>query len=192
MTEAATGFRHLEDRLVHAGFVWDLVRGRFEGPDGESFERDVVRSPGAVGVVPLLDGHDGGEPTVVLVAQYRAAFDRVLVEVPAGMCDVEGEPPEETARRELAEEVGLAAGSITPLFDIIASPGMTDQVLWLFVATDCRPSVREAHGVEEEHSEVIELPLSEALAWVADGRIQDAKSVIGLLLVDQRRRAASG
>jgi nudix-type nucleoside diphosphatase (YffH/AdpP family) len=188
----AAGFRHLEDRLVHAGFVWDLVRGRFEGPDGESFERDVVRSPGAVGVVPLLDGHDGGEPTVVLVAQYRAAFDRVLVEVPAGMCDVEGEPPEETARRELAEEVGLAAGSITPLFDIIASPGMTDQMLWLFVATDCRPSVREAHGVEEEHSEVIELPLSEALAWVADGRIQDAKSVIGLLLVDQRLRAEGG
>ena len=79
----------------------------------------------------------------------------------------------------------------TPLFDIIASPGMTDQVLWLFLATDCRPSVREAHGVEEEHSEVIELPLSEALAWMADGRIQDAKSVIGLLLVDQRRRAAT-
>ncbi len=181
-------FRHVEDRLVHKGYVWDLVVGTFEGPDGQRFERDVVRSPGAVGVVPLID-RPGDDPLVVLVAQYRASFDRVVVEVPAGMCDVDGEPAADTARRELAEEVGLSAQHVEPLFDMIASPGMTDQVLSLFVATGCERVSREAHGVEEEHAEVIELPLPEAVSWIASGRIRDAKSVIGLLLVERTWRA---
>ena len=86
-----------------------------------------MRSPGAVGVVPILFDAEG-KPSVVLVRQYRAALDAELLEIPAGMRDVEGEPPEITARRELAEEVGLAAGRLELLTVFHNSAGMTDAV----------------------------------------------------------------
>ena len=92
------GFRHLRDDLVHEGWVISLFTSSFESPDGEEFQRDVVRHPGAVSVVPLrADG------TVVLVRQYRAAVDAMVIEIPAGKRDVAGEAPELTAERELAE-----------------------------------------------------------------------------------------
>ena len=118
------GFVHVNDRLVHQGHIWRVVVADFVDPDGKSFERDIVRSPGAVGVVPLLPSADGWD--VVLVRQYRAAFDRELIEIPAGMRDVEGEPPELTAHRELVEEVGYRAGSMEYLTTFLPSPGMTD------------------------------------------------------------------
>ena len=103
-------FRHLGDRLVHQGYIWSVAVATFESPDGELFERDVIRSPGAVGVVPLL--YDGGVPTVVFVRQYRGPLDRYVLEIPAGMRDIPDEPPEVTAERELIEEAGLSAGSL--------------------------------------------------------------------------------
>ena len=81
-------------------------RRHFEAPDGRAFERDIVRSPGAVAVVPLLFDAEG-MPSVVLVRQYRPPFDRYVLEIPAGMRDVPDEPPELTADRELVEEAGL-------------------------------------------------------------------------------------
>ncbi|MEY2414931.1 MAG: 8-oxo-dGDP phosphatase, partial [Ilumatobacteraceae bacterium] len=79
-------FRHLGDRLVHQGYIWHVAVATFEAPGGELFERDVVRSPGAVGVVPLL--FEDGVPTVVFVRQYRGPLDQYLLEIPAGMRDV--------------------------------------------------------------------------------------------------------
>ena len=101
------GFRKLGEELIHHGWVIDLYRERFEAPDGTIMERDVVRHPGAVSVVPVLD--DG---TVVLVRQFRAPLGREMLEIPAGKLDVEGEDLEAAARRELAEEVGFEAGSL--------------------------------------------------------------------------------
>ena len=105
-----TGFRHLGDTDVHQGYVWRVVVAEFESPNGESFRRDIVRSPGAVGVVPLVFDPEG-LPSVVLVRQYRPPYQRNLIEIPAGMRDVPGEPAAETGRRELIEEAGLAAGA---------------------------------------------------------------------------------
>jgi 8-oxo-dGTP pyrophosphatase MutT (NUDIX family) len=160
--------------------------GTFEAPDGELFERDVVRSPGAVGIVPLL--LDDGEPTVVFVRQYRGPFDRFLLEIPAGMRDVADEPPELTATRELAEEVGLQAGRLEHLTEFYPSAGMNDSTLHLYLATDLSPVPREVHGPEESHMEVLRIPLANAVDMVTAGEIHDAKSVIGLLLVDRRWR----
>ena len=108
------------------------------------------------------------------------------------MRDVEGEADEDTARRELAEEVGLRARRASSCStSIYPSAGMTDSVIAIFLATDCTPVARAPHGPEEEHSEIFTVPLAEAIEWVVDGRIPDAKSVVGLLLAERRLRAMS-
>jgi len=183
-------FRHVGDREVYRGHIWRVVVGEFESPRGDRFTRDIVRSPGAVGVVPVLFDAEG-VASVVFVRQYRPAFDELVLEIPAGMRDVDGEPPERTAQRELIEEVGLEAGSIEPLVAYYSSPGMTDSVLHLFVATELRAVERELHGPEEEHSEVVHLPLVDALARIGT-EVVDAKTVIGLLMVERRLRGADG
>ena len=171
------GFRRGPERVLHEGPVVTLAVGRFTAPDGTGFERQVVHHPGAVSVVPLLD--DG---TVRLVRQYRAAIDAELLEIPAGKRDVAGEPADETARRELVEEVGLAAGRLVPLAEFVNSPGFCDEHSTVFLATDLREVAHDRQGVEEAHLEVVHLPLTEVPARVADGTLADAKTIIGLLL----------
>jgi len=179
------GFRRLSEREVHRGHIWRVVVGTFEAPDGSTFERDIVRSPGAVGVVPVLFDPEGN-PSVVLVRQYRPTLDRALTEIPAGMRDVEGEPPEETARRELAEEVGFAAGHLELLSVFTNSAGMTDATTHVFLATGLTPVPSAAHGPEEESMAVLQMSLVDAVAEVEAGTITDAKTIVGLLLTERR------
>ena len=80
------GCRHVSESVIHEGHVWNVTIGTFESPSGEVFDRDIVRSRGAVGVVPLLDRQ--GVPTVVFVRQYRPPLDRLVLEIPAGLRDV--------------------------------------------------------------------------------------------------------
>jgi len=181
-------FQHLGDQLAHQGHVWKVVTAQFLAPDGHEFQRDIVRSPGAVGVVPLLIGRDD-VPSVRLVSQYRPSFDRPIIEIPAGMRDISGEPPVETGRRELIEEVGLAAGEMTHLIDLYPSPGMTDSVTNIFLATGCTAVPADLQGPEEEDMQVFDLPLNDALAMIDRGEIADAKTVTGLLLTHRHLRA---
>ena len=180
MRRPAPGFRRLAEQPVHSWGIWTLVAATYEAPDGEHFERHVVRSPGAVAVVPLLFDPEGS-PSVVLVDQYRPAFDANVLELPAGMRDVDGEPPEETARRELVEEVGFAAGELTFLTEFMPSPGITDATLRVYLGTDLRPAPREVHGPEESHMTVLQVPFADALRQVEAGEIVNSAAVIGLL-----------
>ena len=177
-------FEHLGDQSVYRGYIWEMVVGIFSDPAGETFTRDIVRSPGAVAVVPLIREPDGSH-SVVLLRQYRAAFAREIVEVPAGMRDVDGEDPEQTARRELIEETGYDAGSLRLLHRFYPSTGMTDSVLHVYLATDLRHVGRQMHGPEEAHMEVFTVPFADAVGMVVSGEIADAKSTIGLLLADR-------
>lgn len=177
-------FEHLGDQSVYRGYIWEVVVGSFRDPAGETFTRDIVRSPGAVAVVPLIREPDGSH-SVVLLRQYRAAFAREIVEVPAGMRDVDGEDPEQTARRELIEETGYDAGSLQLLHRFYPSTGMTDSVLHVYLATDLRHVGRQMHGPEEAHMEVFTVPFADAVGMVVSGEIADAKSTIGLLLADR-------
>ena len=176
------GFRSLGEEVVHRGPVVRVTRATIAGPDGSTYEREVVRHPGAVAVVPVLD--DG--TTVVLVRQYRSALDTLVLEVPAGKCDVEGEAFERTAARELEEEVGYRAGRMEQLGQIHNSPGFSDERVIIFLATDLEAGEASPHGVEEEHMSVEHLSLADVDAFVADGRITDAKTVVGLLLARDR------
>ena len=182
-----SGFRHLGDRLVHQGYIWHVAVAEYESPDGERVQRDIVRSPGAVAAVPVRVAADGSA-RVVLVRQYRPPFDDFVIEVPAGMRDVPGEPTEITAARELVEEVGLRPGRLEHLIDMYPSAGMTDSVLTLYLATDLAEVPRDTHGPEEAHMEVLDLALGDAVEMVLNGTIHDAKTVVGLLLVERRLR----
>lgn len=165
-----------------------VVRARFVGPHDEAFERTIVRHPGAVAVVPLhVDG------SVTLVEQYRPALDATLLELPAGTRDRPEEPEQRTAERELAEEAGLEAGRWRHLTTFHNAPGMSDEVITLFLAEQLREVAHDRQSVEEHHMTVVRLPLEAALTMVRDGTITDAKTIIGLLAIapDHGRRSAT-
>jgi 8-oxo-dGTP pyrophosphatase MutT (NUDIX family) len=174
-------FRPLGERVLYEGHVISLAVGTFEAPDGSRFERELVHHPGAVSVVPL---HDDG--SVTLVRQYRAPLDAELLEIPAGKCDVAGEPAEVTAERELAEEVGLRAGRLDLLAEFLTSPGFSDEHSWTFLARDLESVELDLQGVEEQHMEALRVPLSAVPAMIQAGELLDAKTIIGLTLAAQR------
>jgi 8-oxo-dGDP phosphatase len=186
-----TGFARTGERLVHQGYIWKVVVAQFTAPDGSTFERDIVRSPGAVGVLPLLFDAEG-VASVVLVRQFRSPFESELLEIPAGMRDVPGEPPENTARRELIEEAGYEAEQLTWLHTFAPSAGMTDSTCFVFLATGLTEVPRDVHGPEEEHMTVVHLSLSKAIEMVINGEIVDAKTAIALLMAERRLRELDG
>ncbi len=185
----AGGFTHDGDRLVHQGHFVQVVEATYTAPDGRTFTRDIVRSRGAVAVVPVR--FVDGVPHVVLLRQYRAPYDAELIEIPAGVRDVDGEDLVETAQRELGEEAGLRAGTIVPIGKLYPSPGLTDAITWLFLATDLTEVPHDAQGPEEEAMEIFSLPLAEAVAAVERGEILDAKTVIGILRAERRLAAGA-
>lgn len=177
------GFEKRGEREVHRGSLISVAVGTFVSPDGDTFERDLVHHPGAVSVVPVTDdGH------VVMVRQYRAALDADLLEIPAGKRDVEGEPPEATARRELAEEVGLEAGRLEVLARFYNSPGFCDEESFVFLARDLTPCAMDAASVEERHMRIEHVPLAHIPALIARQELTDAKSIIGTCLALDRVR----
>jgi 8-oxo-dGTP pyrophosphatase MutT (NUDIX family) len=164
-TRARTAFLALEEVEVEAA-------------DGDSFTRGVVRHPGAVVVVPVDD--DG---CALLVRQYRAALDADLLEVVAGKRDVDDEPPAETARRELEEEVGRRAGRLVPLCEFYNSPGFTDEYTYLYCALDLTELDGPRGVTAEEAAMTIErVALDDVDGLIASGTLTDAKSIIGLVL----------
>jgi 8-oxo-dGTP pyrophosphatase MutT (NUDIX family) len=177
-----SGFRHLGDREVARLDRLRVVRGRFAAPDGTEFERDIVRNQPVVAMVPLLPG----ERSVLLVRQYRGPIDAELLEIPAGLCDVDGEDLEATAARELVEEVGREAGQLELIARWYPSAGFSDQFVHLYLATDLTEVPAQRQGVEEEHMTLEEVQLSDVPALIADGRLVDSKTIIGLLLALRR------
>lgn len=177
-------FRVVGERVVWDGRRIAVAVADVEGPGGDRFEREVVHHPGAVGVLPLH-----GDRTVTLVRQYRVAVDAELWEVPAGLRDVEGEPADATARRELVEEAGLDAERIEHLVTFHNSPGFADEEVAVYLATGLTGVPDDRQGIEERHMVVDRLPIGDALTMIDDGRITDAKTVIALLLAARRADA---
>ena len=173
---APSPFHKIGERPIYAGHVISLGVGTFAGPDGDTFERDIVHHPGAVSVVPVL-GDD-----VILVRQYRASIDGPLLEIPAGKRDVDGEPPEATALREMEEEVGYRAATLIKLAEFYNSPGFCDEHSHVFLGLDLEPTTASAQGIEEEHMTIERVPLDAIVDLIARRELTDAKSIIGLTL----------
>ena len=168
------------ERSVHKGHVFELVVGEFVAPDGEQFQRDLVHHPGAVSALPVDGDH------AILVRQYRPALDLHLLEIPAGLRDVAGEPPEKTAVRELEEEIGMVPGRIEQLCRCYVAPGFSDEEIVIYLATDLRPTEVRAHGPEERHMTIERVHLDDVESLIASGALIDAKTIVGLLLAKQR------
>jgi ADP-ribose pyrophosphatase len=160
-------------RIVHVGRKIQVAVDESPGLDGAVVRRDVVIHPGAAAVLPLVDeGH------VVLVRNRRCAVGEVLWEIPAGTLEP-GEPVEETAMRELAEETGYRAGSLVKVGEFFPSPGVLSERTHLYEARGLVAGEPALEPGEEMTTHVV--PLGQALAWAMDGTIRDAKTLIALM-----------
>lgn len=163
----------LEIETLHTASRFQVERVTQRFSDGRCFTREVVRHRGAVVIVPLLD--DG---RICMIRNYRVAVDRQLLELPAGTLEI-GEPPIETARRELIEETGYTARQITPLLEFYMSPGILDERMYAFVAhglTAGAPAREDGEQIENHLVTTQELD-----RLLAEGRIQDSKSLSAIL-----------
>lgn len=173
-------FRLVGDRTVARVSFLRIDRLHYASVDGAHIERVAVRHPGAVVVVPL-DGND-----VVLIEQFRAPIGRRLLELPAGKLDKAGEEAAATANRELEEEVGLTAETLDYLGEILTTPGFSDELITMFVASGLTPTARRPSGAEEIEATIVRMSLDEAVAAIERGEISDAKTVAALLMVARR------
>ena len=180
MSDEKTGARILRHERVYSGRVLDLDVDEVEEPGGVRGTREVVRQPGSVAALPV---HDDGR--LVLVRQYRYPVDTHVWELPAGRLDP-GETPDEGARRELEEEVGLRARSLEPLLVFWTTPGFCDEVMHLFRATGLESVPPRPE--EDEDIEAAIFTLAEAQAMMTRGEIREGKTVVALLLEARRRR----
>ena len=150
--------------------------------DGTLHHRQIVRHPGAVTILPMVD-----DEHVCLIQNYRVSVEETLIELPAGTREP-NEPPEMTARRELIEETGYEAATLTPLHQFYLSPGILDERMHLFQATDL-----QWVGANREAGEEIEnlvVPFAEAIDMIHDGQIQDSKTIVGILFYHHFRGRA--
>jgi ADP-ribose pyrophosphatase len=166
---------------VFRGWIFNVVQAQLVDPAGRPFERFIIHHPGAVTIVPV-----DAARRVTLVRQYRAAVDRMVLEAPAGTCDVAGEPRQEAARRELAEEAGLVAGKMEVLIETFNTPGISDQRTTIFLATGLSPCPPKPMGVEEGFMTIETIALEDLEDLVADGTLVDATTVLGLFLARAR------
>jgi ADP-ribose pyrophosphatase len=165
------------NEILYTGRRFAVERLHYLGSDGCAHCREVVRHPGAVVVIPLLNSD-----RICLVRNYRPAVNATLIELPAGTREP-NEHPEQTAARELAEETGYSAGKIERIHAFFPSPGILDEEMLLYVATDLRPGTPRPEPGEEIENLVV--PGSEAVRMALDGSIRDAKTIVGILVWDR-------
>ena len=168
----------LATRRVYAGNVVRLDVDTVRFPDGSTGELELIRHPGAAAVIPCASDPAGGDPTILMIRQFRHAAGGPLWEIPAGTL-APGEAPEACARRELREETGVAAERIERLTSIFTTPGFTDEVIHLFWAQGLTQG--ETARERDEFIEVVPQQLSQVLTGIRGGEIRDAKTVVAIL-----------
>jgi ADP-ribose pyrophosphatase len=178
-------FERTGSETIYEGHFFTVLRGRYRHEDGEEVEREIVTHPGAVGIVVLDDAEQ-----LWFVRQPREALGIPdLLELPAGKLDEEGESPLDTAKRELAEEIGKQAETWEPLGSFYTSPGFTDEEVHLFLAT----GISDVERPDLEHDERIDVeirPLADLDAILAETK--DSKTLIGLYKLRERLTRRTG
>ena len=167
----------LDTKEIFSGRVFDVTVDTIREGD-KTYQREVVHHPGSAVIVPVFP--DG---TVALVRQYRHPALRYLLEIPAGTLKRE-EVPEEGAARELEEELGVVAGRMEKLSEFFVSPGFCEEKMWVYLATELSETKQQLE--EDEILEVVRIPFSQALSMITTGEIEDAKTIIGIMLAAPR------
>ena len=170
---------------LHQRTVWEsdrfsVVRRSYSTAAGAQTDRDTIQHPGAVTILPWID-----RDQICLVRNYRIAVQATLWELPAGTLEP-GEPPEVTARRELAEETGYRCQQLSKLHEFFMSPGILNERMFLFLATDLTAGPIDLDPGEEIETAVV--TWDKALAMADRGEIQDAKSLVGIYFYDRLLR----
>lgn len=167
----------IDSKRIFEGRVFDVSVDTVREGD-QTYVREVVHHPGSAVILPVFE--DG---TVALVKQYRHPAVKYLLELPAGTLN-DREHPEIGAARELEEELGLVAGRMEKLCEFFISPGFLSEKMWLYLATDLRETQQKLE--DDEALEIVRLPIDRALQMITDGEIEDAKTIIGLMLAAPR------
>lgn len=170
----------IHEERKYTGNIINVNRATVILPNGKEATRDIVRHPGASVIVPITDDWE-----LLLVEQYRKPCEMVSLEIPAGKLDP-GESPDICARRELKEETGYIAGNIQKALAIHSSPGFSDEVLHLYVATQLSESI--SCPDEDEFISCRKYSIPECISMVHNGQITDAKTIIGIFLADRIRK----
>lgn len=165
--------KKLTSKQIFDGKVVKLFVDTVELPDGKEAIREIVRHPGAVCVIPVTP-----EGEVIMVKQYRYAFEQIMLEIPAGKLEP-GEDPLEAVKRELEEESGVVAGNIEYMGEIFTTVAIFDEKIHAYLATDL--VYKNAHPDEDEFLEVEKIPLSTLVDMVMNGEIKDSKTQICIL-----------
>ncbi len=165
--------KKLSSEQIFDGKVVKLFVDRVELPDGKEAIREIVRHPGAVCVIPVTDEGD-----VIMVKQYRYAFEQIMLEIPAGKLEP-GEDSFEAVKRELEEESGAVAKNIEYMGEIFTTVAIFDEKIHAYLATGLE--FKNAHPDEDEFLEVTKIPLSTLVDMVMNGEIKDAKTQIAIL-----------
>ena len=167
----------IESQTVFRGRVFEVTVDTVS--EGEkTYAREVVHHPGSAVIVPVFD--DG---TIALVRQYRHPAVRYLLEAPAGTLR-RGEAPEEGAKRELEEELGVVSGRLEKLSEFFVSPGFCEEKMWVYLATELTETEQQLD--DDEILAVVRIPFSQALSMITTGEIEDAKTIIGVMLAAPR------
>jgi len=167
----------IDSKNVFSGRIFNVTVDTVREGD-RTYIREVVHHSGSAVILPAFD--DG---TIALVRQYRHPAVKYLLELPAGTLN-DKELPEKGAVRELEEELGLIAGKMEKLCEFFVSPGYCEEKMWLYLATDLSETAQRLE--DDELIEVVRLPIDRALQMITDGEIEDAKTIIGLMLAAPR------
>lgn len=167
-------FKTVSSETVYRGRVFNVRRDLVELPNGQRTRLDVIEHKDAVTLLPLDD-----QGRVWFVRQYRHPAGQFLLELPAGVVE-EGELPETCARREVREEIGMAAGQIQKIGEFYLAPGYSAEFMHVYLARDLRPDALQPD--EDEFLSVEQVPLEQAYHMAASGEIKDAKTLSALFL----------
>ncbi len=164
----------ISEEIIFKGRVVALSVADVRLPNGQTAKRELIKHPGAVGIIPLT--HDG---KIVMVEQYRKPLEKTVVEIPAGKMEL-NEPKEETARRELEEETGYKVSSMELLTSFYTAPGFADEIIHIYVARGLHKQKSPLTQDEDEFINVLEVTLDEAKQLIEEASICDAKTMFAV------------